>query len=99
MPNIFISYRRDDAPANARLVYERLREWFGDGNSFMDVEQIELGDDWKHVLDQRVSRCDALLTVCGGRRCPDGRTLATPPSSFARAPCCAKVARIGDGRR
>jgi len=51
MPNIFISYRRDDSPASARLIHERLREWFGDGHSFMDVEQIELGDDWKHVLD------------------------------------------------
>ena len=67
MPNIFISYRRDDSPASARLIQERLREWFGEGHSFMDVEQIELGDNWKHVLDQRVSRCDALLTVIGPR--------------------------------
>jgi CHASE2 domain-containing sensor protein len=88
MPNIFISYRRDDAPANARLVYERLREWFGDGNSFMDVEQIELGDDWKHVLDQRVSRCDALLTVIGPRWLTvagsDGRRRLDDPEDFVR---------------
>jgi len=45
MPKIFISYRRDDSPASARLIHERLREWFGDGHSFMDMEQIELGDD------------------------------------------------------
>src|SRR5712692_6993243 len=88
MPNIFISYRRDDAPANARLVYERLREWFGEGNSFMDVEQIALGDDWKHVLDQRVTRCDALLAVIGPHwltaASSDGRRRLDDPDDFVR---------------
>jgi len=88
MPNIFISYRREDAPANARLIYERLKEWFGDGNSFMDVEQIELGDDWKHVLDQRVTRCDALLALIGPRWLTtansDGRRRLDDPEDFVR---------------
>ncbi len=88
MPNIFISYRRDDAPANARLVYERLREWFGEGNSFMDVEQIALGDDWKHVLDLRVTRCDALLAVIGPHwltaASSDGRRRLDDPEDFVR---------------
>ena len=70
MPNIFISYRRDDSPASARLIRERLREWFGDGHSFMDVEQIELGDDWKHVVDQRVSRCVGWSSHGGARGGP-----------------------------
>jgi CHASE2 domain-containing sensor protein len=65
MPNIFISYRREDTPASARLIYERLTKWFGDGNIFMDVEQIALGDNWKDVLNQRVARCDAMLAVIG----------------------------------
>jgi CHASE2 domain-containing sensor protein len=88
MPNIFISYRREDAPANARLIYERLREWFGDGNSFMDVEEIELGDDWKEVLDQRVTRCDALLALIGPRwltaASGDGRRRLDDPDDFVR---------------
>ena len=67
MPTIFISYRRDDAPASARLIHEQLTNWFGRGNVFMDVEQIELGDDWKEVLRQRVTRCDAMLAVIGPR--------------------------------
>ena len=65
MPNIFISYRRDDSPASARLVYERLTSWFGHGSVFMDVEQIELGDNWQAVLDERVARCDTMLAVIG----------------------------------
>jgi CHASE2 domain-containing sensor protein len=88
MPSIFISYRRDDAPANARLVYERLKEWFGEGISFMDVEQIALGDDWKHVLNQRVTRCDALLAVIGPRWLTaansDGRRRLDDPEDFVR---------------
>src|SRR3954468_10403415 len=65
MPNIFISYRREDSPASARLIYERLTEWFGDGSIFMDVEQIELGENWQDVLKERVARCDAMLAVIG----------------------------------
>jgi hypothetical protein len=88
MPSIFISYRRDDAPANARLVYERLKEWFGEGNSFMDVEHIALGDDWKHVLSQRVTRCDALLAVIGPRWLTaansNGRRRLDDPEDFVR---------------
>jgi CHASE2 domain-containing sensor protein len=88
MPNLFISYRRDDAPAYARLVYGRLREWFGEASCFMDVEQIALGDDWKRVLDERVSRCDVLiavigpgwLTAAGG----EGRRRLDDPEDFVR---------------
>lgn len=67
MPNIFISYRREDAPASTRLVYERLTAWFGNGNVFMDVAQIALGDNWKNVLSKRVARCDSVLAVIGPR--------------------------------
>ena len=31
----------------------------------MDVEQIALGDNWNDVLNQRVTRCDAMLAVIG----------------------------------
>jgi CHASE2 domain-containing sensor protein len=65
MPNIFVSYRREDSPASARLIYERFAKWFGDGSVFMDVEKIALGDNWRDVLSQRVARCDTMLAVIG----------------------------------
>ena len=67
MPNLFINYRHDDSFPYVRLLYDRLREWLGDGHCFMDVDQITLGDDWKQVLDLRVTRCDVLLAVIGPR--------------------------------
>ncbi len=38
---IFISYRRDDAPAYAGRLYDRLASHFGKARVFMDVEGIE----------------------------------------------------------
>ena len=88
MPTIFISYRRDDAPASARLIHEQLTNWFGRGNVFMDVEQIELGDNWKEVLRQRVTRCDAMLAVIGPRwltaAAGDGSRRLDNPEDFVR---------------
>lgn len=88
MPNIFISYRREDAPASARLINERLTTWFGKGNIFMDVEQIALGDNWKNVLDQQVARCDAMLAVIGphwlATANSEGRRRLDDPEDFVR---------------
>ena len=88
MPNIFISYRREDAPASARLIYEELTKWFGDGNVFMDVEQIALGDNWKDILNQRVARCDAMLAVIGphwlAAANSEGKRRLDDPEDFVR---------------
>lgn len=65
MPNIFISYRRGDSPANARLLYERLRAAFPNNTVFMDVEKIDLGDQWQAVLQAQIDACDVLLVVIG----------------------------------
>lgn len=65
MPNIFISYRRGDSPANARLLYERLKAGFPNHTVFMDVEEIDLGDQWQAVLQARIDACDVVLVVIG----------------------------------
>jgi formylglycine-generating enzyme required for sulfatase activity len=45
---IFISYRRDDSSAWARLLYDRLFQKFPETKIFMDVDTIEPGvDGWK----------------------------------------------------
>ena len=88
MPHIFISYRRDDTFASARIIYEQLTKWFGDGNIFMDVEQIALGDNWKDILNQRVARCDAMLAVIGphwlAAANSDGKRRLDDPEDFVR---------------
>jgi hypothetical protein len=65
MPNIFLSYRRDDSIDAAGRIYDRLVEHFGSESVFMDVDSIPLGIDFRQYLQDTVSRCDVLLAVIG----------------------------------
>jgi hypothetical protein len=64
---IFISYRRDDAPGDARGVCERLEREFGKANVFMDVNKLLAGQRFDHVLDEALSQCEVLIAVIGPR--------------------------------
>jgi hypothetical protein len=46
-PTVFISYRRDDAGAHARLLYDRLAQRFGADHVFLDVEALQAGTNWR----------------------------------------------------
>ncbi|MCC6174431.1 MAG: toll/interleukin-1 receptor domain-containing protein [Chloroflexi bacterium] len=65
MPRIFISYRRDDSQETAGRLHDALSRHFGDGQVFMDVVGIELGDDFVAVIERNVASCDVLLAVIG----------------------------------
>lgn len=45
MPEIFISYRRDDSAAYAGRLYDRLTNHFGQRHIFMDIDHIKPGQD------------------------------------------------------
>ncbi|MGH3114423.1 MAG: toll/interleukin-1 receptor domain-containing protein, partial [Gaiellaceae bacterium] len=62
---MFISYRREDAPAYAGRLYDQLAERFGDENVFMDVDTIEPGADFVARIEDAVSSAAALLVVVG----------------------------------
>jgi hypothetical protein len=62
---IFISYRRDDDPAFAGRLYDKLTATFGPENVFIDVDAIELGLDFTVVIDRSLSQCKALVAVIG----------------------------------
>ncbi len=64
---IFISYRRDDAKADARHVHDRLSKVFGSKNVFMDVDNLLIGQRFDQELDKALSRCDVFLAVVGPR--------------------------------
>jgi TPR repeat protein len=64
---IFISYRRDDAPGDARGVYDRLERQFGEASVFMDVNNLRAGQRFDRELDKALSQCDALIAVIGPR--------------------------------
>jgi hypothetical protein len=64
---IFISYRRDDAPGDARGIRDRLASQFGRANVFMDVDNLLAGQRFDRELEKALSQCDVLIAVIGSR--------------------------------
>jgi hypothetical protein len=64
---VFISYRREDSAADARLVYERLIQRFGRENVFLDVVALEPGTKWLETIKAQGSTCGAFLAMIGPR--------------------------------
>lgn len=63
---LFISYRRDDASGWAGRLEADLRFRLGtDVQVFMDVDAIPAGEDFARVIDDAVSRSDALVALIG----------------------------------
>lgn len=67
MPTVFISYRRDDASANAGRLFDWLGRQFGRGRVFLDTDTIAPGDEFPRVLEERLAASDVLLAVIGSR--------------------------------
>jgi hypothetical protein len=62
---VFISYRRDDARAEARSIDQKLRTVFGSGRIFFDVDTIGKGKDFRKVLTDALKNTSVLLAVIG----------------------------------
>jgi TIR domain len=65
MIRIFISYRRSDSKSFAHRLYDGLRPVFGRRSVFMDVSEIEPGEDFPKVIDERLKSCRVLVAVIG----------------------------------
>jgi hypothetical protein len=61
--SIFLSYRRSNADGYARLLYEYLRDHFGDNEVFFDRRTIGGGDEFPESLRSAVGGCAAMLVV------------------------------------
>jgi tetratricopeptide (TPR) repeat protein len=64
---IFISYRREEASAWARLVKTGLFQHFPKSEIFMDVDTIEPGMDFVAAIEESVGSCEVLIAVIGKR--------------------------------
>lgn len=62
---IFISYRREDAKAEARSIYQHLASIYGRDRIFMDVDSIQKGLDFTKVLEQSLEDTSVMLVLMG----------------------------------
>lgn len=94
---IFISYRRDDARADARSIYQRLERSFGAERLFMDVDSIPRGSDFRVLLDRFLRQCTVLLVVIGrgwlDARDEHGNRRIDDPADFVRIEVAMALAR------
>ena len=85
---IFISYRREDASADARSIYQHLERHFGSQSLFMDVDTIQMGQDFRSALDDTLSKCKIALIILGQEwldaRDAQGNRRLDDPNDFVR---------------
>jgi hypothetical protein len=62
---IFVSYRRQDTSHLAGRLYDRLASALGEENVFIDVDMIQLGEDFAEAISRAVTACEVLLAVIG----------------------------------
>jgi hypothetical protein len=97
MSGIFISYRREDSAVEAHQLYRLLSAQFGADSVFLDVEDIDLGDDFPEVIDEKVGFCDALIAVIGRNwlTCADaeGRRRLDDPGDWVRLEIASALTR------
>ncbi len=65
MAKIFISYRRQDSAGAAGRIYDRLRDHFGEGAVFIDLDSIPFGVDFREHVASAMEQCGVLLAVIG----------------------------------
>ena len=63
MAAIFISYRRVGALVHARALFERLRNEFGPGQVFIDLEGMEYGVDFVDILNEQLNGCQVMMAM------------------------------------
>jgi hypothetical protein len=92
--HIFLSYRRDETASHAGRLWDSLlagvgeHSGFSDEQIFMDIDTIELGEDFREAIAGAVQKCDVFLVVIG-RGWVDvkdarGRRRLNDPSDFVR---------------
>jgi TPR repeat protein len=63
--NLFINYRREDTRHAAGRLYDRLIQRFGEDKVFMDIDQIDPGEDFVDVINAKVGTCDVAIVAIG----------------------------------
>ena len=62
---LFINYRREDTAPYAGRLYDRLIAHFGEDQVFIDIDQIEPGEDFVEAINTKVGACDIAIVSIG----------------------------------
>lgn len=65
MAEIFICYRRDDAPGYVRALMTEMRQAVGSQQVFLDMEDIEAGSNFVSIIEDALGHCEVLLVIVG----------------------------------
>src|SRR5262245_29338289 len=67
MPNIVISYRRQDSEAIAGRIRDRLAGHYGAESIFMDIDSIPFGTDFREHIKNVLGHTDIVIAIIGAR--------------------------------
>ncbi len=87
MPNIIVSYRRDDTRHITGRIFDRLEQHYGKSHVFMDIDNIPVGMDFRQHILNTIDHCDALVAVVGPRWIgtePSGQPRISEPNDWVR---------------
>ncbi len=97
MSDIFINYRRDDSAAYAGRIYDRLAKHFGRENCFMDIDHIAPGEDFKRVIQEKLSAVQVAVVLIGKQwlniKDNNGQRRLDNPDDFVRLEIATLLAR------
>ena len=88
MPDIFLSYRRQDSSSATGRLADRLEEHFGPGRVFRDHDSISPGADFTEAIRRAINTSTVMLAVIGpdwlDARDDRGRRRLEQPGDFVR---------------
>jgi TIR domain len=97
MARIFISYRRDDASAEAGRLAADLLGRAGRGNVFIDVDSIGPAEDFEDRIDRALHASHVAFVLIGRQwldaALPDGRRRLDQPNDYVRREITQALAR------
>jgi len=65
LPNILISYRREDSDAIAGRIRDRIASQYGEDAVFMDIDNIPFGFDFRKQVHNALIKNDVVLAIIG----------------------------------
>jgi hypothetical protein len=62
---VFVAYRRANAPGHAGRLGDRLIKHFGPGQIFKDIESLKLGETFADVIREKLQRAFVMVVIMG----------------------------------